>query len=293
MTIENLGNQTLRINGPDICKYAYAGFDLFNVPYDGAVSIHFITKVNFDLSVELVDNKSPYAIIVHNYGDDVSTRNPDSIDVKVPSDGYYEIVTLVVPTLTYAQDSLGYVPGSKVKDNLNTNIIAAEVLGNNKICLKTLEHTQDETEGYYEHIWTEWKDISLNDVLVLLEQAEMSNTKDEITIKKYTKSAFVIDQLYQCYISKASELLNIYSGDAGFCSGDSLCRDSLSKHKSEIQIRDYLWMAINVINYCIQNCQYLKALKVLNCVTTCARICSDIKLTNTKVSYGCGCGKRN
>jgi len=52
-------------------------------------------------------------------------------------------------------------------------------------------------------------------------------------------------------------------------------------------------MAINVINYCIQNCQYLKALKILDCVSTCSGICADVKTTTTKTRSGCGCGKRS
>ena len=292
MTIENLGGLTLRINGPKAESYAYTDFSLFNIPYDGAVSLHFITKINFDLSVELLDNKSPYAIIIHNTGEDLSTRNVDSVDVTVSEDGYYEVVTLVLPTTTYVEDGLGYTTGSPVMDNLNTNIIAAEVHEDGTVCFKTLTHTQDEESGYYNHIWTGWKDISLNDILVLIEGAEETGNLNEITVKKYTQSAFVLDNLYKCYISKANDLLNIYSGDSGLCSGNSLCRDSLNKYKSEIQIRDYLWMAINVIKYCVQNCQYLKALKVLNCVSTCAGICSGIKVnSNIKLQRGCGCSK--
>jgi len=49
-------------------------------------------------------------------------------------------------------------------------------------------------------------------------------------------------------------------------------------------------MAINVIKYCIQNCQYLKALKVLNCVTTCAGVCSE-DAVSSKTLKGCGCNK--
>jgi hypothetical protein len=234
MTIENLGGLTLRINGPKAESYAYTDFSLFNIPYDGAVSLHFITKINFDLSVELVDNKSPYAIIIHNTGDDLSTRNVDSIDVTVSEDGYYEVVTLVLPTTTYVEDGLGYTIGSPVMDNLNTNIIAAEVHDDGTVCFKTLTHTQDEESGYYNHIWTGWKDINLNDILVLIEGAEETGNLNEITVKKYTQSAFVLDNLYKCYISKANDLLNIYSGDSGLCSGNSLCRDSLNKYKSEI-----------------------------------------------------------
>ena len=63
MTIENLGGLTLRINGPKAESYAYSDFSLFNIPYDGAVSLHFVTKINFDLSVELVDNKSPQMLL--------------------------------------------------------------------------------------------------------------------------------------------------------------------------------------------------------------------------------------
>lgn len=289
MTIENLGNLTLRINGPDVSEYASIAYNIHNPPYDGAITIYFITKINFDLSAELLDDKSPYAIIVHNTGEDITTRNVDSIDVIVPSDGYYEIISLIVPTTTFIEDGLGYTEGSEVKDNLNTNIVAADITDGN-VCFKILTHTQDIDNGYYSHIWTGWKDITLNELLVLLENSEENS--EEITINKCQESAFVLDNLYKCYISKANDLLNIYSGDTNFCSGNSLCRDSLGKYKAEIQIRDYLWMAVNVINYCVQNCQYLKALKILNCVTTCAGICSDLPTTTIKKSKGCGCNKR-
>ena len=288
MTIENLGNLTIRINGPDEREYAYTDFDLQNIPYDGAVSLYFITKINFDLTAELVDNKSPYALIVHNSGTEISSRNVDSLDVTLPSDGYYEIVTLVIPTTTYIEDGLGYTIGSKVTSDLHTNIIAAEVK-DNRVFFKILAHTQDPEEGYYTHIWSEWQDINVDEMLDILEQ---SVNTFETSVQKHTASAFVYDNLYKCYINKATELLSLYTGDSGMCAGSSLCKDSIDKTK--IQIRDYLWMAINVIKYCIQNCQYLKALKILNCVTTCAGICSDVQTTNlnTKITKDCGCSKR-
>lgn len=294
MTIENLGNLTLRINGPDEREYAHANFDLWNTPYDATVSVHFLTKINFDLSSDLVDDKFPYAVIIHNTGEDLSTRNVDSFDVTVPDDGYYELTTLIFPTTDYIENVLGYMPGTLVTEDVNTSIIAANIECDNKISFKVLTYTQDDESGYYNHIWVGWQDISLTDILTLLDEARDINPK-ELTIKKCTASAFVYDNLYKCYISKSLDLLNAYSGDAGFCSGNSLCNNSLDKYKSEIQIRDYLWMAINVIKYCIQNCQYLKALKILNCVTTCAGVCSDIKITksNPKSYSGCGCGKRN
>lgn len=293
MTIENLGNLTLRINGPEIDQYAYTDFSLDNIPYDGAVSFHFITKINSDLTAELLDNKSPYMIIAHNTGEEISTRVVDSFDVQVPEDGYYEITTLVFPTTTYVEDGLGFVPGSPVRSNLNTNIIAADI-NDSKVTLKTLTHTID-VDSPYKHIWTDWECVSLPEVLTLMELAEQKGclNSEEITVKKFTKSAFVYDNLFACYVSKASDLLNKYIGDGGFCSSSSLCDDNLRKYKSEIQIRDYLWMAINVIKYCVQNCQYLKALKILGCTSTCAGICSDIKVTKSITPSGCGCGKRN
>lgn len=140
MTIENLGNLYLRINGPEIEEYANIDYSLDNIPYDGAVTLYFITKVNFDLSAELLENKSPYAVIIHNTGETIYTRNTDSIEVQVPADGYYEVVALVIPTTTYIEDGLGYTEGSSVKDNLNTNIIAAEVKEDNTVCFKILTH---------------------------------------------------------------------------------------------------------------------------------------------------------
>lgn len=289
----NQGNIIMQIEGPDMSLYEVPVYDLYNIPYDAGISLHFITKINFDLTAELLDNKSPYAIIIHNTGEDITTRNADIFEATFPGDGYYELTSLIIPTKQYIEDVLGYVPGSEVKDNLNANIIAADVEDGN-ICFKILTHAQDEEQGYYGHIWANWVDISLNEILLLLEQYGEQCCEDEATIKKYTKSLFLYDNLYKCYISKANDLLNVYSGDSNFCSNSSLCRNSLDQHKSEIQIRDYLWMAINVIKYCIQNCQYLKALKILNCVSTCAGICSDIiNTTPTKVSSGCGCNKRN
>lgn len=290
MIIENLGNLTLRINGPEAEQYTFLDYNLKNLPYDGTISVHFLAKINFDLTADLVDDKSPYAIIIHNDGEDISTRNLDSFTATVPEDGYYQLTTLVIPTVQYIEDGLGYIPGSIVNDNLNTNIIAAEVQDENTVCFKQLIHTQNPESNYYEHMWVGWEDITISDILITLEQAEESKNLEEVTVKKYQQSIFVIDNLYKCYIEKANNLLNIYTGDKNFCSGDSLCLDSLNSHKFEIQIRDYLWMAINVINYCVQNCQYLKALKVLNCITTCAGICKEVKVKNTN-QRSCGCNK--
>jgi len=156
MTTENLGNLTVRINGPDLEEYASSDFDLQNIPYDGAVSIYFVTKINFDLTTELVEDKSPYTIIVHNVSDDIYTRNVDSFDIVMPDDGYYEIISLIIPTKIYVEDGLGYIPGSNVKDNLDTNIIVADVSNEDNICFKILQHTYNPEEGYYSHTWTEW-----------------------------------------------------------------------------------------------------------------------------------------
>lgn len=294
MIIENLGNLTLRINGPDVEEYANYDYSLDEIPYDAAVSFHFITKINSDLTAELLDGKSPYEIIIHNTGEEIQDRNIDSFEVTVPEDGYYEITTLIIPTIDYVDGVLGYSPGSIVKENLNKNIIAVEIK-DNKVCLKILEHALDLESGLNAHIWTGWKCISLPEVLTMLELAENRDYYDseETNVKKFSASAFIYDNLYNCYIKRSTELISKYVGDSGFCGTNSMCDDSLKKYKSEIQIRDYLWMAINVIKYCIQNCQYLKALKILGCVSSCDGICSDIKTTKlkTKKIGGCGCGK--
>lgn len=285
MTTENLGNLVVRVNGPQEEEYPHDNYSLDNLPYDGSVSVHFVTKINFDLSVELVDDKSPYAIIVHNTTDQVATRVLDSFEVTVPSDGYYEITTLIFPTTDFVEYGLGYKIGTTVEKDLHRSIIAAEI-NQGSVDFKVLTYTRDIESGYYTYTWNSWEDVTINDVLLMLE-----NQEDTI-IKKVTKSVFVYDTIYKCYINKAQELLSKYSGEKGFCTQDKLCLDLINKYKSEIQIRDYLWMAINVIKYCIQNNEYLKALKTLNCVNTCSGICSDIKFSNAKkINKGCGCGK--
>lgn len=294
MIIENLGNLTMRVNGPEMEEYSYFNFNSYNIPYDGSVSLHFITKIDFDLTAKVLEDKIPYKTIIHNTGEDITTRVADNFEVTVPDDGYYEISTLILPTTSYIEDGLGFYPGSEVIGNIQTNIIAAKVESDGEISFKILTKTQDSEKNYYSYIWAGWQDISLDQILELVEEAEESDSLslEEVTVLKYNQSAFIFDNLFQCYISKAMDLLSKYSGDSGFCASSQLCPDGVNKYKSEIQIRDYLWMAINVIKYCIQNCQYLKALQILNCVTTCSGICAGTKINNTKVkSKGCGCGK--
>lgn len=285
MTIENLGNLKLRINGPQEEEYAHKEYSLDNLPYDGSVSVHFVTKINFDLSAELVDNKSPYTIIVHNTTDQISTRTLDSFEVTVPSDGYYEITTLILPTTDFVEYGLGYKIGTNADRDLTRNIIAVDTQGSS-VNFKLLTYTRDTESGYYSYVWNSWKDITLDEILLMLEN------KEDTAIKELTKSAFVYDTIYKCYITRSQELLNKYTGESGFCSQNKLCSGLQNKYNFEIQTRDYLWMAINAIKYCIQNEEYLKALKILNCVNTCSGVCSDIKFNNVKVTNtDCGCGK--
>ena len=292
MTIENLGNQKVRINGPCINEYAKTDLSLTNIPYDGAITVYFITKINQDLTLELLDNKSPYMIIVHNVGDDIYTRNADSFEVELPSDGYYEITALVIPTVTFIEDGLGIMPGADVSGNVHTNIIAANI-NETGVSFYTLTRTNSTNEDPYQYMWANWKSITIDEILELIAKEEEANTlnSNTVTVQQYTKSAFMFDNLYACYIKRAQNLLNVFASDKNFCAEGSLCSESANKYKYDIQLRDYLWMAVNVISYCIQNGQYLKALKVLNCVSSCGNICKDTKSKLKQISQGCGCGK--
>jgi len=61
-------------------------------------------------------------------------------------------------------------------------------------------------------VWNSWKDITLDEILLMLEN------KEDTAIKELTKSAFVYDTIYKCYITRSQELLNKYTGESGFCS---------------------------------------------------------------------------
>ncbi len=47
----------------------------------------------------------------------------------------------------------------------------------------------------------------------------------------------------------------------------SNCNDFAKNNQSDIQLRDYYWMALNAVKYANELGNYCKALQLLNCVS--------------------------
>lgn len=98
------------------------------------------------------------------------------------------------------------------------------------------------------------------------------------TLFRASMSIFSIYHLYECYINMCITLLN----------DPNACTCARGTDSEMIFKRDFVWMAINVIEYYIERDQLYAAEEVLNEINSCGGFCQG---TLNPVKSGCGCGK--
>lgn len=111
---------------------------------------------------------------------------------------------------------------------------------------------------------------------VTIEQIAEVNPENT-TINKVIADSFSICALKECYYNIAKKLLS------------ELCPLSCSKEefKEDIFKRDLIWMAINVITYCVELGDYESAMVFLKQIETCGGVCPQEDKSNKH--SGCGC----
>lgn len=124
-----------------------------------------------------------------------------------------------------------------------------------------------ENDKVYKLINTEFIEISIETLL----QEDFSKS----TIKQCDVDLFFIGNLQQCYINRCKNILNDVLYECPTKSDDT-------------QIRDILWMTINVLNYLIDFKQYEEAQRILENFNKCGRYCNPQKPKN---KINCGCSK--
>ena len=124
---------------------------------------------------------------------------------------------------------------------------------------QTLVTDEQGNQSYQFETHYDWRQITFDEV-ICIQQSEFSST-----IKCYSDDIVNYSYLEEAYINKANELLKVYQN--GICSHN--CDDFTKANQSDIQLRDYYWMALNAVKYANELCNYCKALTLLNCVSQC------------------------
>lgn len=168
---------------------------------------------------------------------------------SVTTDGWYEIIHLVVPNSVWLaaaieQDVLSQYKSIYICDN-------------------------DQLYKYENGALTE-TDI---DILLADEALKSSN------IWMTEKDAFVLFNLWQCYLNYCKKMLE------GECSQDSKCHgcdDELTKN------RNLIWIFLNALQYYVKFGEMQKAQEFLENISGCNSLCSNEMFSK---EYDCGCAK--
>lgn len=284
LTLSKKCGCTLNIDGADRCDYVdLINQTLFNFAYDSTVSVNFLYSVECGEETTPVlndDGMSPYSVIIHSLD---GVRQKDHDEIKLKNDGWYRIIHAVLPTKKAIEemqlekgtviDSFITVTGFDIPD-----LVYAFDTEEYKLVKANIITVQTVTDGKLEFkkVFT-WKQACWEEII------ETINSPLSSTVTYCGKDYFNYCKLEQAYMDKIDDLIKLYTGENGICIQNC---DSFSKdNNTDIQIRDYFWMAINAIKYCIDMGMYCKALSILKCVEAC-----NIYSSKTTSNNGdCGC----
>lgn len=173
----------------------------------------------------------------------------DTVKVELQNDGIYNIYHVILPTKEWLQDKI-----NNNKDFLDyyTNIYVID------------------GEQVYKYKDEEYKTCNVEEII------EINPYKT--TLLKSSKSIFSTYNLYQCYLNLC---LNLFD--------PSLCKGCNKDQNTELIFkRDFVWMALNIIEYYVELDLLYEAEKVLLDINSCNGFCPTI---NIKKKQNCGCKK--
>lgn len=178
---------------------------------------------------------------------------PDESELSYGIDGLYQVDHLILPTIEWYEN---------YQSDVLNYFSLVYVIDNGRV-LKLNNATKT------------FNEITLEELL------EVNTTGT--TIIKESKNTFSLCHLLDCFYNLCKDLLS------------KLCPLSNCKGKSEyadlILNRDMIWMAINVIKYCIELGQYYEAQRILEQISGCGTICYKYDKSKAKNNRGCGCSR--
>lgn len=240
---------------------------LYHLSRAKSASINLVYKVDVSGDKKLIKD----SISLHSVNDREQT---DVFEVCDLTDGLYRILSLIVPLRSFLEQELGMVNGFtdyeyqrnwKVKNPKNALkpdtriIIAADPDSPTQLSFLQGQILEDRIK----YTWVCIDD--LYDLLETLNNKEIednfvTNTNIQVECGQYLRYLDLKDRWYKL----AQDYFTKYHDNA--CSKNQ-CGIKLSR--SEIEMRDYLWMVLHAIKYALEQSDYFTALKLLTCTQSC------------------------
>jgi hypothetical protein len=220
-------------------------------------TVNVLTSISYDGEKTVQASEVTTHEVSVNDTTQVSTNVPDESEFDFPIDSLYEIAHIILPTKTYIDKYF-----SQVKAVFPNGVYFTD----DGAVYKFLGYTAGTIPAYT------IESVEMEELL------EINTTGT--TIIKEVKNTFSMCQLKACYNGIVKKLLEVLCGLQD-------C-DTTTKYSQDIFNRDLLWMAINVIRYCIEQGQYFEAQRYLENIQACNTICGRVS-SNPKSSSSCGC----
>ena len=244
---------------------------LYPFTFGHSVTINGMTHLPYNNDSIIVDQ----AITEHYYVEDSEIQIPDETILKFKMDGLYEVSHNLIPTKDWIIIRL---LDEDTPDLLKTYPNGVYYYGNGYVRKLTQEaidtlHEEELDDGTKIYTFTDEQVIPLQQII---EQ----NTADT-TIQRMTLNTFSTADLKECFYNICKALL------------PKVCGQCITYDLTElIQNRDLIWMALNVIEYCIQLGLYYEAQRHMQWIEECGTICSR-KYSINNGGKDCGCNRRS
>lgn len=180
----------------------------------------------------------------------------DIDDIEVSTDGLKQIDHFIIPTQQWFEYVIDLDPASMDIYSL-------------------VYYFNTDNEKFYKYVNGGSVEVPIEEILEVNTEAT--------TLVKVSMNTFQICHLEECFFKLCLYLLeNMPCTDPCFT-------DKARGFKAEILNRDIIWMAINVIKYCLQLGQYHRAQAILEQIETCWGICKQLNKNISSKYSGCGC----
>lgn len=173
----------------------------------------------------------------------------DEAIIPINKDGYYTVYHMVLPTVDWLKDKLK-------NPEFDLSIYSSIYVTDGQKVYKAVDTVLQECD------------------ITEITQVNIYNT----TISRCEKELFHFYDLYSCYINMCNDIFN---------KSILRCPDKNQDLKDIRYNRDFIWSAINVIKFYIENNEYESAQLLLEKLDSCNGICKQ--QTKNGQMYKCGC----
>lgn len=225
--------------------------------YSESKTLNVIMKINSG-KITLID------VLLHNHDQRVEDpMNPgtfiydlESTEFTLHKDGYYNVSHIVLPTMTWYNET--YL---KQSDDYRIGFENVYIIGDD--------------DKLYKLTGADFVECTIKEIV--------ERNHEGTTIEKCIIDVFYTGFLQLCYINYCRKLFQKLTKNCDFA-----CVPEDVKYLT--YARDFLWMVLNTIDYQISFKQYMEAQRVLEMANYCGGFCQNQEL-NAGPSTGCGCSK--